>query len=281
MESAFSYGREFEFTNAHFSKVKSDLYEYAGIVLADHKKEMAYNRLVRRLRSLGLEGFDDYFSYIDLNPQEFSEFINALTTNLSGFFRERHHFDFIKSTVVTQLALLEHQPIRIWSAGCSSGEEAYSIAIALAQSLPNLDQLDLKILATDIDSSVLKAAQLGIYDIDRVADLGVDTLHKYFLKGVGSRVGKAQVVDLIKNIVSFKHLNLINEWPMQGAFDFIFCRNVMIYFNRETQQELINNFYRYLKPDGYLFVGHSEALAHHKSNFSLIGKTIYQKTGGV
>jgi chemotaxis protein methyltransferase CheR len=277
MESVLNYGREFEFTTAHFSKVKSDLYEYAGIVLADHKKDMAYNRLVRRLRALSIISFDDYFLYIDSNPQEFSEFINALTTNLSGFFRERHHFDFIKSAIVPKIIDSQKRSIRVWSAGCSSGEEAYSIAMTLAQEIPNISQYDIKILATDIDSSVLQAAQLGIYDMDRVSDLDADILRRFFLKGVGSRDGKVQVVDTLKEAVTFKHLNLINHWPMQGLFDFIFCRNVMIYFNRETQQELVQNFYRYLKEDSYLFVGHSEALAHHRSDFNLIGKTIYQK----
>ena len=277
MESVLNYGREFEFTTAHFSKVKSDLYEYAGIVLADHKKDMAYNRLVRRLRALSIMSFDDYFLYIDSNPQEFSEFINALTTNLSGFFRERHHFDFIKSVIVPKILASKKQSIRVWSAGCSSGEEAYSIAMTLAQEIPNIAQYDIKILATDIDSSVLQAAQLGIYDLDRVSDIGGDILRRFFLKGVGSRVGKVQVIEDLKDAVTFKHLNLINHWPMKGQFDFIFCRNVMIYFNRETQQELVQNFYRYLKEDSYLFVGHSEALAHHTSDFSLIGKTIYQK----
>ncbi len=277
MESVLNYGREFEFTSAHFSKVKSDLYEYAGIVLADHKKDMAYNRLVRRLRALSILSFDDYFLYIDSNPQEFSQFINALTTNLSGFFRERHHFDFIKNVIVPKIKSSQNKSIRVWSAGCSCGEEAYSIAITLAQEIPDIDQYDIKILATDIDSSVLQAARQGIYDMDRVADIGADVLRHYFLKGVGTRAGKVQISDSIKKAVSFKHLNLINDWPMQGVFDFIFCRNVMIYFNRETQQELVEKFSQYLKDDSYLFVGHSEALAHHKSDFSLIGKTIYQK----
>lgn len=277
MDSAFNFGREFEFSNEHFAKVKSDLYEYAGIVLADHKKDMAYNRLVRRLRSLEIVSFDDYFYYIDTNPREFSEFINALTTNLSAFFRERHHFDFIKTVIVPKIQQTGQREIRIWSAGCSSGEEAYSIAIALAQELADSKHINVEILATDIDSSVLKAAQLGVYDMDRVSELGTDVLHRYFLKGVGSRAGKVQVIDEIKKMVSFKHLNLIHKWPIEGLFDVIFCRNVMIYFNRETQQELVLNFYDYLKMNGYLFVGHSEALSHHETDFTLIGKTIYQK----
>ena len=268
--------REFEFTDQHFSKVKEDLYGYAGIVLADHKKDMAYNRLVRRVRALGLLSFDSYFTYISSNQSEFEQFINALTTNLSSFFRENHHFSYIKSNILPDMRASGQDKIRVWSAGCSHGEEAYSIAMTLHDALLNINQVDVKILATDIDSTVLSTAQLGVYDIASMEGLFAQSVQKYFLKGVGVREGKVQIRQELKEIVDFKFLNLMNEWPMQGRFDFIFCRNVMIYFNKETQQYLVEKFAQYLKPGGYLFVGHSEALGFHQRKFKLIGKTIYQ-----
>ncbi|MGB1238866.1 MAG: CheR family methyltransferase, partial [Pseudomonadales bacterium] len=152
MDSAYSMEREFEFTAQHFNKVRNDLYDYAGIVLADHKQDMAYNRLVRRLRALKLENFEQYFSYIQENPKEFQQFINALTTNLSAFFRERHHFDFIADDVLPEMRQGGTRKLRIWSAGCSHGEEAYSLAMTIVDNLPELEQYDVKILATDIDS---------------------------------------------------------------------------------------------------------------------------------
>ncbi|NQZ33344.1 MAG: protein-glutamate O-methyltransferase CheR [Oceanospirillaceae bacterium] len=268
--------REFEFTDQHFSKVKEDLYGYAGIVLADHKKDMAYNRLVRRVRALGLLSFDSYFTYISSNQSEFEQFINALTTNLSSFFRENHHFSYIKSNILPDMRASGQDKIRVWSAGCSHGEEAYSIAMTLHDALLNINQVDVKILATDIDSTVLSTAQLGVYDIASMEGLFAQSVQKYFLKGVGVREGKVQIRQELKEIVDFKFLNLMNEWPMQGRFDFIFCRNVMIYFNKETQQYLVEKFAQYLKPGGYLFVGHSEALGFQQRKFKLIGKTIYQ-----
>ncbi|EPJ46931.1 MAG: MCP methyltransferase, CheR-type [Osedax symbiont Rs1] len=276
MEPLLNLGREFDFTDKQFAKVKSDLYDYAGIVLADHKKSMAYNRLVRRLRALNLQSFDSYFNFIAANPVEINQFINALTTNLSSFFREKHHFDFIVSTIIPRIRASAQQRIRIWSAGCSNGEEAYSIAMSLTESLLSIDRYDIKILATDINSSVLETAQRGLYDIDRIKLLEPHLVRKYFIKGRGNYHGKVQIRPELQQMIHFKYLNLISEWPMQGQFDFIFCRNVMIYFNRQTQRQLILNLARYIQPEGYLFVGHSEALAHQQSDFKLIGKTIYQ-----
>ncbi len=276
MEPILSLGREFEFTDKQFAKVKSDLYDYAGIVLADHKKTMAYNRLVRRLRAINLQSFNSYFNFIAANPAEFNQFINALTTNLSSFFREKHHFDFITSTILPRIRASGQKKIRIWSAGCSNGEEAYSIAMSLTESLLNINQYDIKILATDINSSVLEIAQRGLYDIDRIKLIDSHLVRKYFLKGRGNFHGKVQIRPELQKMIHFKYLNLMSEWPMQGQFDFIFCRNVMIYFNQQTQQKLILNLASYMQPEGYLFVGHSEALEHQQSNFQLIGKTIYQ-----
>ena len=269
--------REFCFTDAHFKRVKTVLYAPAGILLADNKQDMAYNRLVRRIRELNLQNFDQYLEDIENDIGEFSQFINAMTTNLTAFFRESHHFDFISKTIIPQVALSGKRRLRIWSAGCSLGEEPYSLAMTLLSSGQDISNWDVRILATDIDSDVLDKARLGIYPQDRVGVLPKGYLPKFFLKGKGDSAGNVQAGAELREIITFKYLNLMEQWPLKGPFDFIFCRNVMIYFDKKTQSKLLERMAALLKPDGYLFVGHSEALARHDSHFKLIGKTIYQK----
>lgn len=271
--------REFTFTQRHFEKVRGELYDYAGIVLADSKIDMAYNRLVRRLRELTLESFDDYFEYLDRDPGEFTQFINALTTNLTAFFRERHHFDFLQKEIIGDLKARGVRRLRGWSAGCSLGEEPYSMAITLLNAGVDSSSWDVNLLATDIDSKVLSSAQAGIYAMDRVKALDKAILRKWFLKGTGSNQGMVKVKPQLQQMVEFGHLNLMQSWPIEGPLDFIFCRNVMIYFDQPTQERLLNKMADLLKPDGYLFVGHSEALARHATRFELVGKTIYRKVG--
>ncbi len=269
--------REFVFTDKHFGKAKQELYDYAGIALADHKQDMVYNRLVRRLRELGLDNFDEYFQCLDGSPAEFTQFINALTTNLTAFFRERHHFDYVKSQIVPAIKNSPGGRLRIWSAGCSLGEEPYSLAISLLEAGIDPASCDVKILATDIDSKVLASARTGVYEQSRVKSLPKATVHRWFLKGKSHNDGRVKVRPELQQIVTFKHLNLMEEWPMKGPFDFIFCRNVMIYFDQQTQARLLQRMADLLQPQGHLFVGHSEALARHQSNFELMGKTIYRK----
>jgi len=277
MESAFNYQGEFEFTQAHFSKVKKDLYEHAGILLPDHKKEMACNRLMRRLRALDLSDYDSYFNYIQANPNELRQFVNVLTANISGFYQQRQHFDFIADTLLPKLKEDRQQQLRGWSVGCANGEEAYSIVMTLADSLLNINDLDIKILATDIDPIMLKAAKFGVYDIDMINMLSKQSVHKYFLKGVGNRGGKVLIRPELQRLICFKYLNLMGEWPMKGQFDFIFCRNLMVYFNREAQRELIEKLGAKLKAGGYLFVGQTEQLDPEQKDFNLIANAIYQK----
>jgi len=269
--------REFDFSTEHFSWVRTELYDYAGIVLADHKKDMVYNRLVPRLRELKIDNFDEYLRCIDSSPAEFSLFVNAMTTNLTSFFRERHHFDFIKQSIIPKLSEQGIRRLRIWSAGCSLGEEPYSMAMTLLDSTTDLSSWDVRILATDIDSKVLGIAASGAYSIDRTNKLPKTLLRKWFMKGTGLQAGKVKVSKLLQRMIVFKHLNLMEEWPMEGPFNFIFCRNVMIYFDKETQIRLLDRMADILQPGGYLFVGHSESLARHDSSFKLIGRTIYQK----
>lgn len=269
--------REFEFTHEHFVKVRDELYDYAGIVLADHKQDMAYNRLVRRLRELKINSFDEYLSFLDQNPTEFTQFINALTTNLTAFFRERHHFDFIRDHILPEISASGDRKVRGWSAGCSLGEEPYSLAMTLLDAGVDPNRWDVRLLATDIDSKVLHSAQTGVYAFERVKSLPKELLSRWFLKGKGPNEGHVKVRSDLQDIITFKYLNLMQDWPVQGPLDFIFCRNVMIYFDQETQARLLQRMAALLKPNGYLFVGHSEALARHASSFQLVGKTIYRK----
>ncbi len=269
--------REFDFTTKHFAKVRDELYDYAGIVLADHKQDMAYNRLVRRLRDLKLNSFDDYLAFLDQNPTEFTQFINALTTNLTAFYREKHHFDFIRDQIIPEIINSGERRIRGWSAGCSLGEEPYSLAMTLLDAGVDPLRWDVRLLATDIDSKVLQSAQSGVYAYERVKTLPKTLLSRWFLKGKGKRDGHVKVRSELQGMITFKYLNLMQDWPVQGPLDFIFCRNVMIYFDQETQARLLQRMAALLKPNGYLFVGHSEALARHASSFQLVGKTIYRK----
>ena len=270
-------GREFHFTQRDFEEIRSRLYSHAGIALSDYKKDMAYNRLVRRIRELGLGGFSDYFVYLEETPAEFGQFINALTTNLTSFFRENHHFEYLKNTVFPDLQKTGKRKVRIWSAGCSMGEEPYSIAITCREAVKDFSQWDIKILATDIDSKVLQTASNGVYGLERIENISKEYKPRYFRKGKGEHIGQVKVRSELRDMITFKELNLMKNWPMQGPLDVIFCRNVMIYFDKETQLKLLNRMAELLKPDGLLFVGHSESPFRLTNRFKLIGQTIYQR----
>jgi chemotaxis protein methyltransferase CheR len=276
-EGSSNREREFIFTTEHFVRVRDELYDYAGIVLADHKQDMVYNRLVRRLRDLNLVSFDDYLIFLNSDSAEFTKFINAMTTNLTSFFREKHHFEFINKTIIPDMSKQGNRRLRVWSAGCSLGEEPYSIAMTLLDSNIDVSNWDIRLLATDIDSAVLARAARGVYGFERIESLPKMTQRKWFLKGVGKNQGQMKIQKALQAMITFNHLNLMHDWPMQGPFDFIFCRNVMIYFDTKTQEKLLDRMADLIKPGGYLFVGHSEALARHGNRFKLMGKTIYQK----
>jgi len=276
-EAGLSSQREFILSDSDFHKISETAYKYTGIVLGDHKRDMVYGRLSRRLRELGLSRFSDYCALItDPAHEEVSKFINAITTNLTSFFRENHHFDFLGAKVCAELA--EHKRdrrIRAWSAGSSTGEEPYSIAMTLMGNM-DLRQWDCKILATDLDSKVLDKAQQGVYESERVEQLAPDLKKRWFLTD-RNHPDIVRVKPALQELIRFKRLNLLETWPMKGPFDFIFCRNVMIYFNLETQRKLLDGFADMLAPNGYLFIGHSESLHRVSDRFSPIGKTIYQK----
>lgn len=272
---------EFEFSDQDFQRIRQIINEVAGISLADSKRELVYSRLSRRLRHLGLRRFEEYCRLLETggDSAELGEFVNALTTNLTAFFREPHHFEFLAEDLLPALTrerAFGNRRFRIWSAGCSTGEEPYSIAMVLRELLPAVGW-DVKILATDLDSNVLATAERGVYEWDRVKGLSETRLRRWFLRGRGAQEGRVQVVPALREMITFRRLNLMEEWPMRGVFDIVFCRNVVIYFDKPTQRVLFERFADILVEQGHLFVGHSESLFKVTERFAPLGKTIYRR----
>jgi chemotaxis protein methyltransferase CheR len=264
--------KEFLFTSSDFERIRAMLYKHSGIKLSDSKKDMVYSRLGRRLRATGLTSFQEYLAQIERGEDDEQEaFINALTTNLTAFFREPHHFPILKEHVLG----LHKRPLRLWCAASSTGEEPYTIAMTMIDAFGSYKP-PVEIIATDIDTNVLNKAQAGIYALDRVEKLPPETLKKFFLKGSGNNIGSVQVRKELRALISFRQLNLLDEhWPISGMFDVIFCRNVLIYFDKETQLKILKRFAPMLDAHGLLFVGHSESLYHATDLFKLRGKTVY------
>ena len=269
--------REFRMSQKNFDQVKDIAYDLTGIKLTDLKKNMIYSRLARRIRQRGLSSFDEYCELLEQpGNDEVTDFVNAITTNLTSFFRENHHFDFLVKTVFPQLLRKNSgsQRIRVWSAGCSTGEEPYSIAICLRERMP-VTKWDIKVLATDLDTNVVSHGKRGVYSGDRIESLDESRCKKWFLRDPKSE--EVRVKPALQELITFKPLNLLNEWPMRGPFDVIFCRNVVIYFDKDTQKTLFNRYADMLAPGGYLFIGHSENLHKVSNRFKSLGKTVYQK----
>ena len=273
--------REFKFTKKDFDFLRTISNSRTGIVVSDDKFDMFYARLSRRLRKLGLNDFKQYCGFIEADDsgEEVLELVNAITTNLTAFFRENHHFEFLANTVLPKLLRenKDERKIRIWSAGCSTGEEPYSLAITLKENLPANLHWDTQILATDIDSNVLSKASKGVYAEDRVKDMSKQKLRDWFMKGAGSNAGSVRIKQDARSLIKFGQLNLMENWSVGDIKDVIFCRNVVIYFDRESKTNLINRYADNLKDGGYLFIGHSESLYKITDRFELIGNTIYQK----
>lgn len=264
-----------------FKYVCDYAYDVAGIVLGESKKEMVYRRLTRVIKDKKLSSFTQYCDLLRSNPEsERDYFINAITTNLTSFYREKHHFDFLAQKEFPKLLEKNRHEkrIRLWSSACSTGEEPYSLAITAFESFASvLSSWDVKILATDIDSNVLAQAKSGIYDDRRIEDMPIDTRNKYFKRGSGINTNRVKVTSNIQSLITFKQLNLLHEWPMKGMFDVIFCRNVIIYFDKATQQDLFERYYHALKPGAILLLGHSENLGSYQQYFENIGRTIFRK----
>ena len=272
--------REFDYSDADFQFVKKKIYQLAGISLSDAKRQMVYSRLARRLRFLGLQRFKDYCLLIKNDDSgEVPFFINALTTNKTSFFREKHHFDYLANSILPELAVknVRTKRVRIWSAACSSGEEPYTIAMVLDRSKITNRGWDSKILATDLDSKVVDTAQQGVYNKRLLDDVDPNYRRSFFLKNEKSQSAKIKVAQKLVELITFKQLNLIERWPIKGPFDVIFCRNVLIYFDRATQQMLFKRFYDLLADNGYLIIGHSENLGEMNRRFEVLGRTIYRK----
>lgn len=255
------------------------VYNVAGIVLNDSKRQMVYRRLTRIVRDRGINSFHEYCRLLKKNPEEEEDyFINAITTNLTSFFRENHHFEYLANVELPRLVEQNsNERIRIWSSACSTGEEPYSIAITLHKALKQyIGRWNIKVLATDIDSNVLAKAKLGVFH-DKDDLLSQRDKECYFKKGTGKNKDKVKANEKLNALLTFKQLNLLNDWPMEGLFDVIFCRNVVIYFDKSTQQELFLRYYEQLKPGGLLILGHSESLGKCLPYFENVERTVFRK----
>lgn len=265
--------KEFEFTPRDFERVRALIHQQAGIALAESKQEMVYSRLARRLRATGIRSFQAYLDDLESKPgsDEWEAFTNALTTNLTSFFREAHHFPILAEHVRKAKA-----PIHVWCAASSTGEEPYSIAMTLCEALGTLTP-QAHVIATDIDTNVLATGANGIYTIDRLDKMEPERAKKFFLRGKGAQAGMVRVRPELRQMVTFKQLNLLsNDWPISGSFDAVFCRNVMIYFDKPTQNKILARFVPLMKPDALLFAGHSENFLYVSDAFKLRGKTVYE-----
>ena len=262
--------REFPFSGEHFRLISERIYRFAGIRLPEGKREMVYGRLARRLRSLGIASFDDYVRYLEVEPAEWEHCTNALTTNVTSFYREEHHFGVLAEHARQSTA----ETYRVWSAGCSTGEEPYTIAMCLADALP---AGNFEVIATDLDTQVLATARGAVYPLQSVLRLPESRQKRFFQRGTGRNEGRARVRPQVAGHVEFRRVNLMDpQWDVEGPFDAIFCRNVMIYFDKPTQRRLIERFAALLRPAGLFFAGHAESLLDQGRVFKLRGQTVYE-----
>ena len=280
-ETGIAGNREYIFTTTDFNRLRDRIESHSGIFLSDSKRDLVYGRLAKRLRARGLTRFSDYCELLESgNHDELEHFVNALTTNLTSFFREQHHFDHLRDETSKHLLnrLKGGNPVRIWSAGCSTGEEPFYIDMSLAESIPRIENHDSRILATDLDTNVVTHAANGIYDTSVIEGLPDEKRNRWFQKGSGKQEGFIRTSATLRKLIAFRPLNLMGKWPMTGQFDVVFCRNVVIYFDKSTQCVLFNRFADTMQPNGKLFIGHSETLHNVSDRFASVGKTIYRKT---
>lgn len=274
-----SYSTE-AISEADFRYIQALIAEHAGIQITEQKRSMVLGRLSKRVRQLGLSSIAAYCEQVrDYPERELAELISALTTNVTAFFREAHHFVFLAERVIPELLVRNAatRRIRIWSAGCSTGEEPYSIAIAVLEALPAGQSWDVKVLATDLDQQVIAVGREGVYRRDRLDPIPLERRRRWFNGAGGNSPDQIQVVEELRDHVRFARLNLMGPWPMKGPFDVIFCRNVIIYFDKERRERLIGRFAELTAPEGHLVIGHSESLYGLTERFRPIGKTIYRK----
>ena len=264
---------EFELSDADFERVRDLIHRHAGISLSRAKRQMVYSRLARRLRALGLDNFSDYLELLEAKGGgEVQAFTNALTTNLTAFFREPHHFPILAE----HARRAGRSELSIWCSACSTGEEAYSIAITMVEAFGTMTP-PVRILASDVDTNVLETARFGAYPLERIDQMPAEQVRKYFLRGAGARQGMVKIRPQLRDLITFRQINLLDsKWDVRGPLDAIFCRNVMIYFDKKTQYSILKRFAPALGRDGLLFAGHSESLQHAGDLFRLRGKTVYE-----
>jgi chemotaxis protein methyltransferase CheR len=269
--------REFSFTSADFERVRKMIYQHAGISLSAVKQDMVYSRLARRLRATGLDSFGDYLALLEKgNEDEWEKFVNSLTTNLTSFFREPHHFPILAEHLKRLSSSSARTPIKIWCSAASTGEEPYSIAMTVVEALGSFN-VPVSIMSSDLDTNVLATAEKGVYPMERVEKLSPERLKRFFLKGSGAQQGYVCVRPELRQMVSFQRLNLLEpNWPVRGLLDVIFCRNVMIYFDKPTQHTILSRFAPLMHEHGLLFAGHSESFLHAADLFKSLGKTVYE-----
>lgn len=266
--------REFHFTTQDFERVRKMIYDHAGIALSDSKQELVYSRLSRRLRATGIASFSQYLNLLARNDEkEWEAFANSLTTNLTSFFREQHHFPLLAE----QLQQIQHaHPIVLWCSASSTGEEPYSMAMTAIDAFDSYTP-PVKIIATDLDTNVLDTARRGVYSMERVEKLSSAQIKRFFLKGTGQQEGFVRVRPELQNLITFRKLNLLDvNWPIRDKVDAIFCRNVMIYFDKETQLAILKKMAPLLRAEGLLYAGHSENFYHADAWFKLRSKTVYE-----
>jgi chemotaxis protein methyltransferase CheR len=274
---------EYNLTEADFRRISEMVYRHCGINLHEGKKELVRARIAKRLRQCGFDSLSNYLDYVlaDGSGHEFAMLIDAMSTNLTSFYREPDHFQYLAEMALPEVLrrkqARQESRIRLWSAGCSTGEEPYTLAMTLFDAIGDPGRWDIKILATDISTHVLAVAREGVYSKARLDSLPPGYRQRFFrLCNVAGEKGFAVAPEL-RQVICFNHLNLMENWPFTGPFDFIFCRNVMIYFDKPTQQRLINRFWDMLAPEGVLFTGHSESLTGIEHRFQYIRPTIYGK----
>jgi chemotaxis protein methyltransferase CheR len=272
--------REFAFSSGDFEYLVQLAYKHAGIALSDSKRNLVYSRLSRRLRALNLTSFADYRAHLEADPGETERFVNSISTNHTKFFREGHHFTHLASNVAQPFAHQDQRRagrrLRIWSAGCSTGEEPYTIALVLRREIADIARRDARVLATDIDTDVLAKASQGEYAAEALDSIP-DPYCRYVQPVEDSNPSTVRIAHEVRSLITFRRLNLMETWPMKGPFDAIFCRNVMIYFDGPTKSKLIDRYIRLLKPGGWLYIGHSESLLGSHPGLHLVGRTIYRR----
>jgi chemotaxis protein methyltransferase CheR len=268
--------REFEFTGRDFERIARMIHERAGISLSPSKQQMVYSRLARRLRERELRSFDQYLALLAAGDKaELEAFTNSLTTNLTAFFREPHHFPILREHVLAQTG---SRCIELWCSAASTGEEPYSMAMTMVDAFGTYTP-PVHIIATDVDTQVLATAQRGVYSMERLEHLPQHRVRQFFLRGTGAQAGYARVRPELQQMITFQPLNLLDpSWPLRGPFDAIFCRNVMIYFDKQTQRRILERFAPLLREDGLLFAGHSESFQHAAELFRSRGKTVYERS---